>query len=92
MISFRDYVGLLVRFAVSSSLVLGLIIGIWLLVSGGTTAEIDLTIELGRFNGFWMVLLLPVLVLLIMLLIAPLSYFVFRWLPGRGAVPAVSRD
>jgi len=92
MISFRDYVGLLVRFAVSSSLVLGLIIGIWLLVSGGTTAEIDLTIELGRFNGFWMVLLLPVLVLLIMLLIAPLSYFVFRWLPGRGAVPAASRD
>jgi hypothetical protein len=92
MISFRDYVGLLVRFAVSSSLVLGLIIGIWLLVSGGTTAEIDLTIELGRFNGFWMVLLLPVLVLLIMLLIAPLSYFVFRWLPGGASVPAAPGD
>ena len=92
MISFRDYVGLLVRFAVSSSLVLGLIIGIWLLVSGGTTAEIDLTIELGRFNGFWMVLLLPVLVLLIMLLIAPLSYFVFRWLPGGASVPALPGD
>ena len=92
MISFRHYVGLLVRFAVSSSLVLGLIIGIWLLVSGGTTAEIDLTIELGRFNGFWMVLLLPVLVLLIMLLIAPLSYFVFRWLPGGASVPALPGD
>jgi hypothetical protein len=92
MISFRDYVGLLVRFSVSSSFVMGLIIGIWLLVSGGTTAEIDLTIELGRFNGFWMVLLLPVLVALITLLIAPLSYFVFRWLPGRAAVPAAPGD
>ena len=69
-----------------------MIIGIWLLVSGGTTAEIDLTIELGRFNGFWMVLLLPVLVLLIMLLIAPLSYFVFRWLPGGASVPALPGD
>jgi len=83
MISFRNYVGLLVRFAVSSSFVLGWIIGIWLLIIGGTTAEIDLTIELGRFNGFWMVLLLPVLVALVTLLMAPLSYFVFRWLPGR---------
>ena len=69
-----------------------MIIGIWLFVSGGTTAEIDLTIELGRFNGFWMVLLLPVLVLLIMLLIAPLSYFVFRWLPGGAGVPALPGD
>ncbi|MEE4161422.1 MAG: hypothetical protein V2I25_02875 [Woeseiaceae bacterium] len=87
MISFRDYVGLLLRFAVSSSFVLGLIIGIGLLVIGGTTARIDLTIELGRFDGFWMLPLLPVLVALITLLTAPLSYFVFRWMPGRATVP-----
>jgi hypothetical protein len=80
--NFRRYVGLLVRISVSSSLVLGLAFGIWILFSGGTTAEIDLTIELGRFDGLWMVVLLPVVSLLFLVLVAPLSYVVYRRLPG----------
>lgn len=82
MTGFRDYVVLLVRITVASSVVLGMIFGIAILISGGTTANIDLTIELNRFNGFWMVILLPVVSLLLLVLASPLSYFLFRRLPG----------
>ncbi len=49
--SFGSYIKQPSKFALASSLVTGLIIGIALLLSGGSTMEIDLTFEFGWFDG-----------------------------------------
>ena len=77
-ITFGNYIKQLVRIGLSSSLALGIIIGLLLLVGGGTTAEIDLTLEFGAFDGIWFVIGLPVLTMLVCLIISPLSFGIHR--------------
>ena len=74
----------------SASLALGIVVGIMLLISGGTTAEIDLTLEFGALDGLWFLIGLPVLALLVSLLLSPLSYGIHRLLHWRGK--AASRE
>jgi hypothetical protein len=62
----------------SSSLVLGLIIGITLLIIGETTAGVDLTFEFGTFDGLWWILAVPVVALLVFVLLSPLSFFIHK--------------
>jgi hypothetical protein len=56
------------------------VIGILLLIAGGTTAEIDLTFEFGALDGFWFLIGLPIVVILVLVLISPLSYGIHRLL------------
>ncbi len=77
-ITFSNYIKQLVGVGLSSSLALGLVVGILLLITGGTTAEIDLTLEFGAFFGFWFVIGLPILTILICLIISPLSFGIHR--------------
>ncbi len=77
-ITFGNYIKQLVRIGLSSSLALGIIIGLSLLFGGGTTAEIDLTLEFGAFDGIWIVIGLPVLTILACLIISPLSFGIHR--------------
>jgi hypothetical protein len=78
--SFSDYIRQLCKFVFSSSVVLGLIVGIALLVAGETTMEIDLTLEFGQFDGLWWLIGLPILSLLILVILSPLSYVIHRQL------------
>jgi uncharacterized BrkB/YihY/UPF0761 family membrane protein len=71
------------KFVLSSSVVLGLIIGISLLVAGETTMEVDLTFDFGPFDGLWWVIGLPLAALLILLILSPLSFVVHRQLSRR---------
>ncbi len=70
-------------FVVSSTVALGLIAGVSLLIAGGTTVEIDLTFELGSFDGIWLILGLPVLTILILATVSPLSFLIHRQVGGR---------
>ena len=65
--SFWNYTKQLCMFVLSSSLVLGLILGISFLVIGGTTMGVDGDITIGALDGFWLIIVLPVLLLLIFL-------------------------
>lgn len=77
-ISFRNYIGQLCKFVLSSSSVLGLVFGIALLVAGETTMEVNLTFEFGRFDGLWYVIGLPVLAILLFVILSPLSFLIHR--------------
>jgi len=72
-------------FVLSSSLVLGLILGISFLVIGETTMNVDGDITIGAFDGFWLIIALPLVSILIFLLLSPLSFLVHKLLSRQRA-------
>jgi len=82
-ISLGSYIKQLSKFVLSSSVVLGLIVGVSLLIAGETTMEVDLTFEFGSFDGVWWIVGLPVLSILVFLILSPLSFLIYRLLSRR---------
>jgi hypothetical protein len=82
-IYFSDYIKQLFKYVLSSSAVLGLIVGSALLIAGETTIDIDLTLEFGPFDGIWWILGLPVLSVLLFVILSPLSFQIHRRLSKR---------
>ena len=82
-ITFGSYIRQLVKTGFSTSVALGAVVCVLFLISGGTTAEIDLTLEFGAFDGFWFLIGLPIIAILISLLLSPLSYGIHRLLRRR---------
>ncbi len=76
--SFRNYIKQLSKFVLSSSVALGLIVGSSLLIAGETTMEVDLTFEFGPFDGIWWIIGLPILSILILVILSPLSFLIHR--------------
>lgn len=77
------YIKNLLKTVLSSSLALGLIIGVAIIVNGETTAEIDLTLDFDEVVGVGVILGLPVLSILIFSLLSPLSFFIHNILSKR---------
>jgi hypothetical protein len=69
---------------------LGLIVGFSFLIAGEMTAEIDLTLEFGPFDGIWLLIGLPVLSFLILVIVSPLSFQIHRQLERGRAREAQS--
>jgi hypothetical protein len=74
----------LVKIIFSSSLALGLLLGISIFIGGETTANIDLTLEFESIDGIWMILGLPVLFILVFLLLSPVSFFIHAALSRKN--------
>jgi uncharacterized BrkB/YihY/UPF0761 family membrane protein len=91
-ISFGNYIKQLCKIVVSSTVVLGLVVGLSLLISGETTMEIDLTLDFGPFDGIWWVIGLPVLSILVFVILSPLSFLVYRQLSKKRAEGAQNDD
>ena len=85
MISFISYIRQLCIFVLSSSSILGLILGIALLLNGETTVNFDGDLTFGALDGFWLIFALPMLSALLFLLLSPLSFWVHRLLSMKGA-------
>jgi fumarate reductase subunit C len=83
-ISFKSYIKQLSVFVLSSSFSLGLILGIVALVVGETTVSGNLDFGFGALDGFWIILGLPVLSMLVFVLLSPLSFFIHKLLSKRG--------
>ena len=77
------YIKNLLKTVLSSSLALGLIVGVAIIVNGETTAEIDLTLDFDEVVGVGVILGLPVLSILIFSLLSPLSFFIHKILSKR---------
>lgn len=65
------------------SLALGIVVFVLLLIRGETTAEIDLTLEFGTYDGIWFLIGLPIITTLFFLLLSPLSFRIHRLLTKR---------
>ena len=68
----------------SSSLTLGLILGIPLLISGESSMNVNLDLDFGLFDGFWLILGLPVLSIVVFAILSPLSFLIHRLLSRRS--------
>ena len=79
-INFGNYIKQLVKIGFSASLALGVVIALVLLITGETTAEIDLTFEFSALDGIWFLIGLPIIVTLVLLILSPLSFRIHRLL------------
>ena len=73
----RVYIGELMKVTFSSSLALGVVLAILMLLVGNADGSITLDIELSAIDSIWFLLGTPTLVSLIFLLVSPLSYSIY---------------
>ncbi len=71
------------KFAFSSSLAIGLVVGFAILVTGGAEGSITLDIDLSYSDAAWLLLGIPVAITSLFLFISPLSFLIHsavsRW-------------
>jgi hypothetical protein len=84
-ISFGSYIQQLCKIVLSSSLVLGLVLGITFLFIGETTMNVDGDLDFGTFDGFWLILAVPLVSILVFVLLSPLSFLIHRLLSRKDA-------
>ena len=73
-VKFNGYIAELTKFVLSTSLVLGLVLGILVLVTGGAEGSITLDIDFSAIDSIWFLLGTPFLLTAVFLLVSPLSY------------------
>jgi uncharacterized BrkB/YihY/UPF0761 family membrane protein len=83
VVNFGDYLRQLVKIVFSSSVALGLVIGIALLIVGETSMNFEVGLEIETIDSVWVALGLPLLAVLVFLAVSPLSIFIYRLLPRR---------
>jgi len=88
--SLSSYIRQLSKFVLSSSIVLGLVVGALILITGETTMEVDLTIELERLDSVWWIIGIPVVSILIFVILSPLSFLIHRLLSRKRALDVKS--
>ena len=71
---FTGYLVELTKFVLATSLALGLVLGILVLVTGGAEGSITLDIDLSASDSIWFLIGTPVLLGAVALLVSPLSY------------------
>ena len=85
---FGRYSSQLCIFVLSSSITLGLMLGISLLIAGESSMDVDLDLDFGVFDGLWLILGLPALSILVFTILSLISFFVHRLLSRRGGESA----
>lgn len=79
---FGDYIAQLAKIVFSSSVALGLVIALALLIVGETSMNFEVGLEIETLDSLWVALGLPVLALLVFLAVSPLSLLIYRLLPS----------
>ena len=74
---FGRYVALQLKFALASSLVVGLVLAIVVLLTGGVEGSITLDIDISRADIVWFIVGAPALITLLFLMFAPVSFFAY---------------
>ncbi|MEE4144835.1 MAG: hypothetical protein V2I26_08555 [Halieaceae bacterium] len=77
---FGSFVLQQVKFAFCSSLAIGLVIGLLLLLTGGAEGAITLDIDLGYSDSVWFLLGMPVFVISLFVIFSPLAYLIHKWI------------
>ena len=75
---FGKYIVLQIKIAFSSSLAVGLVLGILLLVVGNVEGTITLDIDLSASDSVWFFIGVPFGVTLLFLILSPISFFVHK--------------
>jgi len=62
---------------------LGLILGVSFLVIGEISMNVNAELEIGAFDGFWLILGMPIVATLIFVLVSPMSFFIHKLLSEK---------
>ena len=73
---FSDYIFIMLKFTFSSSLAIGLVLGVLVLVIGGAEGTITFDIDLSSDDSIRFLLGVPLIVTTLFLLFAPISFIV----------------
>ena len=90
--SYGNYLKQLCKYVLSSSVVLGLVVGVLNLFAGGSTANIDLEIDLGGVGGLWLVPGLPLIAVLLFTIFSPLSFQIHKLLSKKESHDVTGDD
>ena len=71
------FIALQLRFTLSSSLAVGLVLGILALVSSGAEGTISLDIDLSSSDSIWISLGIPLVITTLFLICSPLSFLIY---------------
>jgi hypothetical protein len=74
--NFRSYITEMMKGSFSSSLALGLVLGVLVIGTGGAEGEISLDIGLSATDSLWFFFGVPAVISALFLLLSPLSYFI----------------
>ena len=83
--SFKNYLKQLLSVTLTSSLALGMALGAAILIGGGFTAGVDLTLEFAQLDGLWLVPGVPLFLLFVFLLLSPLSFYLNKLIYRKSA-------
>ena len=83
MQTFRSYIRRMVQIVLSSSLILGVIVGVSLLVFGEGTLDLNLDLDFGAMDGLWVILGLPIIAVITFVILSPFSFYVYKRLAKR---------
>ncbi len=71
-------------YVLSSSFVLGLVLGVSVLVAGEGSVSADITFDFEGIDGLWLILGLPLISMLVVILLSPLTFFVHKKISKKG--------
>jgi len=81
--TYSNYLKQLCKFVLSSSVVLGAVVGTANLIADESTADVDLEIDIGGFGGLWLIPGLPLVSILVFVLLSPLSFWFHKLLSKK---------
>ena len=84
-VSFNSYIKRLCLYGVSSSLSLGLVLGIVVLIVGETSMTVSLALDIALVDGLLLMLASPLVTTLVLLTLSPLSFWVHKLMSKRGS-------
>ena len=82
---FNKYLLRVLKVTISSSLALGLLACALILVIGETSMNFEIGLEIELLDGLWVLVGIPVITLLLVLIVSPISFFIHRLLFQKGA-------
>ena len=89
-LSFNSYLVSLLKFTASSSLALSLLACALIFVVGETSMNFDIGLEIDALDGLWVLVGLPVITLVVLLVVSPISFIIYRLLVRKRAKSAAT--
>ena len=84
-LSFTSYLLFLLKLTASSSLALSSLACILIFIIGETSMDFEIGLEIDVFDGLWVLMGLPVITVLVLIVVSPISFVIYRLLFSRGA-------
>jgi len=77
-LSFNSYLLSLLKYTAASSLALGALACILIFFVGETSMNFDIGLEIDVIDGLWVLFGLPVIAILLLVVLSPISFFIYR--------------